>query len=152
MPRPLREYSEEQLSQLIRVIELYFSQLDSQTPLQAEFFRAVSTNSEKFGGFFVSGISPDITAAGTTQATATQVTTPISNVTVVASGADGVRLPIAQPGVQVLVRNSDAVDSLNIYPSTGVQINALGANVAFSLVAGSTIQLFSTTDAQWFTF
>lgn len=39
LPRPLREYSEEQLSQMIRVIELYFSQLDSQTPLRAEFFR-----------------------------------------------------------------------------------------------------------------
>ena len=39
LPRPLREYSEEQMFQMIRVIELYFGQLDSQTPLQAEFFR-----------------------------------------------------------------------------------------------------------------
>lgn len=39
LPRPTREYSEEQLSQMVRVLELYFNQLDSQTPLQAEFFR-----------------------------------------------------------------------------------------------------------------
>jgi hypothetical protein len=39
LPRPLREYSEEQMSQMVRVLELYFNQLDSQTPLQAEFFR-----------------------------------------------------------------------------------------------------------------
>lgn len=39
LPRPTREYSEEQMSQMVRVLELYFNQLDSQTPLQAEFFR-----------------------------------------------------------------------------------------------------------------
>ena len=39
LPRPRPEYSEEQMFQLTRVLELYFNQLDSQTPLQAEFFR-----------------------------------------------------------------------------------------------------------------
>jgi len=39
LPRPRAEYSEEQMFQLIRVLELYFNQLDSQTPLQAEYFR-----------------------------------------------------------------------------------------------------------------
>jgi hypothetical protein len=39
LPRPRPEYSEEQMFQMIRVLELYFNQLDSQTPLQAEFFR-----------------------------------------------------------------------------------------------------------------
>jgi len=39
LPRPRAEYSEEHMFQLIRVMELYFNQLDSQTPLQAEFFR-----------------------------------------------------------------------------------------------------------------
>ena len=39
LPRPRPEYSEEQMFQLIRVLELYFNQLDSQTPLQAEYFR-----------------------------------------------------------------------------------------------------------------
>jgi hypothetical protein len=38
LPRPLREYSEEQMFQMIRVLELYFGQLDSQTPLQAEYY------------------------------------------------------------------------------------------------------------------
>jgi hypothetical protein len=39
LPRPRPEYSEEQMFQMIRVLELYFNQLDSQTPLQAEYFR-----------------------------------------------------------------------------------------------------------------
>jgi hypothetical protein len=148
LPRPTREYSEEQFSQMVRVLELYFSQLDSKTPNIAESYKADNF----FGGFFVGGVTDAITAAGATQATATEITTASNNVTVVAAGADGVRLPTAQPGVQILVRNSDAADSLNIYPATGAQINALGANAAFSLAAGLTIQLFSTTTTQWFTF
>jgi hypothetical protein len=39
LPRPRAEYSEEQMFQMVRVLELYFNQLDSQTPLQAEYFR-----------------------------------------------------------------------------------------------------------------
>jgi hypothetical protein len=38
LPRPRAEYSEEQMFQMIRVLELYFNQLDSQTPLQAEYY------------------------------------------------------------------------------------------------------------------
>jgi hypothetical protein len=38
LPRPGREYSEEQMFQMIRVLELYFNQLDSNTPLQAEYY------------------------------------------------------------------------------------------------------------------
>jgi hypothetical protein len=103
-------------------------------------------------GFLLAGSLTLLPPQGATQATATEITTAINNVTVVAAAADGVRLPIAQPGVQILIRNSDASDALNIYPATGAQINALGANAAFSLAAGLTIQLFSTTTTQWFTF
>lgn len=39
LPNPPGQYSPEYVRQLIRVIELYFSQLDSQTPLQAEYFK-----------------------------------------------------------------------------------------------------------------
>jgi hypothetical protein len=41
---------------------------------------------------------------------------------------------------------------LKIYPATGGQINALGANAAYSLVAGLTIELFASTATQWYTF
>lgn len=39
LPNPTTEYDTLQQTQLIRAIELYFSQLDSQTPLQAEYFK-----------------------------------------------------------------------------------------------------------------
>lgn len=162
LPRATKEYNEDQLAQMIRVLELYFNQLDSQTPVQAEFFKASRSSLDKFGGVFIEGVAPAIVATGSTQATATQVITGINNVTVVAAGANGVILPsigatlgqftVAQPGVQILVRNSDSSDALNIYPGSGAQINALGTNVAFSLAAGTTAQIFALTDTQWFTF
>jgi hypothetical protein len=148
LPLPPNDYNRQQFDELFRALRIYFNLLDSLTPQQAQSYRADNF----FGGFFVGGVTDAITAAGTTQATATEITTASNNVTVVAAGADGVRLPTAQPGVQILVRNSDAADALNIYPATGAQINALGANAAFSLAAGLTIQLFSTTTTQWFTF
>jgi len=39
LPNPTPDYSPEQMQQLVRVIEVYFNQLDSQTPLQAEYFK-----------------------------------------------------------------------------------------------------------------
>jgi len=39
LPIPSPVYDQQYMLQLIRVIELYFKQLDSQTPLQAEYFR-----------------------------------------------------------------------------------------------------------------
>jgi len=39
LPNPTPDYSAETQRQLIRVLEVYFNQLDSQTPLQAEYFK-----------------------------------------------------------------------------------------------------------------
>lgn len=39
LPNPTIEYDAETQRQLIRVLEVYFNQLDSQTPLQAEYFK-----------------------------------------------------------------------------------------------------------------
>lgn len=110
------------------------------------------TSTTTMNGLVIDSISAAVSAAGATQATATALVSNINNVTVVAAAADGVRLPIAVAGMRILVRNSDALDALKIYPATGGQINALGANAAFTLVAGLTIELVATTATQWFTF
>ena len=39
LPNPTIEYDAETQRQLIRVLEVYFNQLDSQTPIQAEYFK-----------------------------------------------------------------------------------------------------------------
>lgn len=78
-----------------------------------------------------------VTAAGTTQGTATPLTGSIANVTVVAVGATGVILPLAisTPQSWVLVRNGDGADTLSVYPAVGDSINGL-LNTAVTIVAG----------------
>jgi len=103
-----------------------------------------------FNGFVIDSISAAVSAAGATQATATALVSNINNVTVVASAADGVRLPTAVAGMRILVRNSDSADILKIYPATGGQINALGANTATTLAINTSVQLFATSTTQWY--
>ncbi len=111
-----------------------------------------ATSTTTLNGLVIDSISAAVSAAGTTQGTATGLVSNINNVTVVATGATGVRLPTAVAGMRILVRNSDSADTLSIYPATGGTINALAANAAFTLAAGSTIELMATTTTQWYTF
>ena len=111
-----------------------------------------ATSRTTLNGIVVNSISAAVSAAGATQATATALVSNVNNVTVVAAGADGVRLPTAVAGMRILVRNSDSADTLSIYPATGGTINALAANAAFTLAAGSITELMATTTTQWYTF
>ena len=111
-----------------------------------------ATSRTTLNGIVINSISAAVSAAGTTQGTATALVSNINNVTVVAVGATGVILPTAVAGMRILVRNSDSADTLSIYPATGGTINALAANAAFTLAAGSTTELMATTATQWYTF
>jgi len=111
-----------------------------------------ATSTTTLNGLVIDSISAAVSAAGTTQGTATGLVSNINNVTVVTAAAAGVRLPTAVAGMRILIRNSDSADTLSIYPATGGTINALGANTAFTLTAGSTTELMATTATQWYTF
>ena len=111
-----------------------------------------ATSTTTLSGLVVNSISAAVSAAGTTQGTATGLVSNINNVTVVTAAAAGVRLPTAVAGMRILIRNSDSLDMLSIYPATGGTINALAANAAFTIIAGATIELVATTATQWYTF
>ncbi len=111
-----------------------------------------ATSTTTLNGLVIDSISAAVSAAGTTQGTATGLVSNINNVTVVTAAAAGVRLPTAVAGMRILIRNSDSLDMLSIYPATGGQINALGTNTAFTIIAGATIELVATTATQWYTF
>jgi sugar lactone lactonase YvrE len=111
-----------------------------------------ATSTTTLNGLVVNSISAAVSAAGTTQGTATGLVSNINNVTVVTAAAAGVRLPTAVAGMRILIRNSDSLDILSIYPATGGTINALSANAAFTIIAGATIELVATTATQWYTF
>lgn len=76
LPQPGREYSQQYLMQLIRVLGLYFSQLDSQTPNQADSYRALNFYGGLFSGDGYGLKLPHIAASDSTDQIATGNNTP----------------------------------------------------------------------------
>jgi hypothetical protein len=103
----------------------------------------------EFGGFVTYGVSPAITAAGTTQATATPLSRPINNISSVSANT-GVLLPAATPGMRVMIRNGSAI-SLRVYPAAGAQINTLGNNAFFLLETLANLEFVAFSSTQWYT-
>ena len=86
-----------------------------------------------------------ISAAGTTQATATELINGLNEVTTVASGA-GVVLFSADSGTFQAVYNAGA-NQLKVYPPVGYKINSLPINTAMILGTGTSCEFWflSTT-------
>ena len=88
-------------------------------------------------------------AAGNSQATATAITKNLNAVTG-ADGTKGVKLPIGAAGDEIVVINTDAAQVLKVYPETGGQINALGADAAISIGPGKAASFICTALLQWY--
>jgi len=93
-------------------------------------------------------IATAISAAGTTQSTATALTKTINIVSTV-SASQGVRLPSAEAGEFILVANQ-GVNALSVYPASGHTINNLAANASLSLAADTRRLFFAATSTAWF--
>jgi hypothetical protein len=95
-------------------------------------------------------IDDSLTAfAGGGQASALPLNYRISRVTTVASAADSVVLPVGVPSMQMTVINAAASNSMNVFPATGDNINALGANTAFAVAANKAVIFTCTAVGQW---
>jgi hypothetical protein len=101
-----------------------------------------------FSGFLKQTPSTGLTAAGSTLGTALALTKNYNDVTTVAAGT-GVILS-ATLGVEYVIWNHGA-NTLNIYPPSSGQLNALGANNPLTLAAGSCVTIYMTTAAQGYT-
>ena len=88
-------------------------------------------------------------AAGTNAATATAITADVNLVTA-ADGTKGVILPVGVAGMAIRVVNTVTPALLKVYPDTGGNINALGANVAFDLAAGQEATFVCTAALTWY--
>lgn len=77
-----------------------------------------------------------VSAAGTNQATATELTAADSEVTTVASGAGVILSSKLAAGDSQTVFNAGA-NALRIYPPTGMKINALAANASMTLATNT---------------
>ena len=103
------------------------------------------------GSFVTNSYTNAITAhAGGGQGSATLLTTVLNRVTTVATSGDSVILPVSVAGMELLVSNNGA-NSMNIFPATGEKINALSANTAYALAAGSSASIFCCFATQWHT-
>jgi hypothetical protein len=102
------------------------------------------------GGFVEYGVTTAITAAGSTQGTATALTRPINVISTVSSGANGIILPTVPAGARILIVNTSA-NSLNVYPPSGAVVNSAATNAAYSQPAGARLEYISTSTTQWYT-
>lgn len=91
-----------------------------------------------------------VTAAGSAIGDAAQLSQGL-NIVTGADGTKGVILPVAVPGMQVIVKGVTA-GVLKVYPKTGATINALSASAAISLASGAIPATFVASSAtQWYT-
>ena len=105
-------------------------------------------------GNFTKSVTNSITAGATqTQAGATALTKDINRVTVVGTDDDGVKLPAASAGLEILIINADAGQDIQIWPNTGDAIDGGSANAADSNVIGEgTSRRYVAMDAtNWYT-
>ena len=97
-----------------------------------------------------SGTWGNLTAAGTTQGTATAITTNNVNITAGGSGR-GVRLPAATVGMRVVIKDKTG-SSKRVYPATGEFIDERLVNIPFDLPAYGQIELVCGVAGTWTTF
>lgn len=96
-------------------------------------------------------VANGLTAAGSSNADALQLSAAINRVTTTAAST-GVVLPAAlmTPGARATVVNSGA-NALLVYPGTGNTINALTATTGgFSVAAGGRADFVGVTNTNWF--
>lgn len=91
-----------------------------------------------------------VAAAGSSISDAAQLSQGL-NVVSGADGTKGVILPVAVPGLMVIVKGTTA-GVLKIYPVSGSTINALSASAAISLTTGAMPAILVASSAtQWYT-
>ncbi len=95
-------------------------------------------------------INATISAAGTTQGTATTLTAGI-NVITTAGASSGVILGNTERGDEYDILNLGA-NAVTVYPPTSGQINNLSANTGFTLATNTAVKCRKFTATRWMAF
>jgi|TARA_R100001530_G_scaffold413_3_gene623 hypothetical protein len=97
----------------------------------------------------------DSITAGTTQsqAGATALTTATNRVTVSGTNGDGVKLPTAAAGLEILIINDDAAQTIQVWPNTSDAIDGGSADAVDgnTLAAGASRRYVATDTTNWYT-
>lgn len=89
-------------------------------------------------------VSATVTATGTTANDAASVSAVVTRVST-AAASTGVRLPPAESGAMMFVRN-DGANTLTVYPASGGTINGASSD---SIAAGKANLYFGTSTTAW---
>jgi len=90
----------------------------------------------------------DITASTTQTQGNGQLTANLNEVSTVANTDDTVTLPVAEEGRVVIVMNNGA-NTLQIFPTSGADIQTAGVNISIKLPANESIQFMGFSDLEW---
>lgn len=90
-----------------------------------------------------------VAAAGSTQGNAAALPSAVIITVTGADAAVGVRLPTAEAGRVLILKNVDNA-VLKVYPATGGKINVLADNASLDMAARTSTVLFATSATQWY--
>ena len=90
-----------------------------------------------------------VTAAGSTQGTATAITTDVSVITSAAAGT-GVIMPMAVGGKCAVVVNR-AANAILVYPASGHYFDGYSANAPLTIAPNSYLEMYGANASSWFT-
>ena len=99
-------------------------------------------------------VSGNLTAGSTqTQAGATALSDKTNRITVVGTNGDGVKLPAAAVGLEILIMNDDGGQNIQIWPDTGDKIDGGSTDAADvnTLAAGGRRRYVAFSAAEWLT-
>jgi hypothetical protein len=97
-------------------------------------------------GAIVQDVGTGISAAGTTQGTATELTNALNGISTVAASS-GVRLYAGSTGDSQIVYNGGA-NPVRVYPPTGAKINGLATNAPHVLVTNTACEFWFLSSTQ----
>jgi hypothetical protein len=98
--------------------------------------------------YAITGVTTGISAAGSTQGTATALTKAFNVVSTVSAG-QGVVLPSAVAGMRITVVNTSGA-TLLVYPASGAAINALATDAGYSLPTLGRLDYVAVSSTQWY--
>jgi len=142
LPIPTTEYSQDQQQQLSNALRIYFNQLDSNTPIQADYFVAQETNggSGYFKGRGEQLVNPygaweSLVTQTATANTATAVALEVVDYENSTSITSSSRMTVAYPGIYNLQWSAQILNSDSVARSLSVWLRKNGDAAG---VAGST--------------
>jgi hypothetical protein len=91
-------------------------------------------------------VSASVTAAGSSATDAQSVSAVVTRVST-AAASTGVKLPVAEVGAMMVVRN-DGANALTVYPQTGATIDGAAS---VSVTAAKATLFFGTSPTTWVT-